>query len=55
MKLGQFQCLGSLQRLKHRFGNGYTLRVKLSVSAVKSFCEELNQALPGIEIQGKSV
>ena len=55
MKLGQFMCLGTLQRLKHRFGNGYSLQVKLSASAVKAFCQELNEALPGIEIQGKSV
>lgn len=26
---GQFQCLGSLQRLKDRFGKGYALSIKL--------------------------
>ena len=52
MKLGQFMCLGSLQRLKHRFGNGYAVQIKLSVSSVESFRKELTMALPGIQIQG---
>merc|ERR1712048_301837 len=28
---GQFKCLGSIQHLKGRFGNGFTVEVRLSV------------------------
>ena len=47
MKLGQFVCLGNLQRLKNRFGNGYPLQ------DVAQFKEELMLTLPGVEIDGK--
>ncbi len=53
MKLGQFMCLGNLQRLKNRFGNGYTVQVKLPLSAMDRFKNELMSTLPGIKIQGK--
>ena len=29
---GQFQCLGSIQHLKNRFGSGYSLTVRCQVS-----------------------
>uniref|UniRef100_A0A0R3RQ99 ABC transporter domain-containing protein n=1 Tax=Elaeophora elaphi TaxID=1147741 RepID=A0A0R3RQ99_9BILA len=32
MNHGQFQCVGSIQHLKHRFGEGYTLTIRLSAS-----------------------
>ncbi|CAF3926709.1 unnamed protein product [Rotaria sordida] len=35
MKSGQFVCLGTLQHLKNRFGNGYAVQVKLSIDKVK--------------------
>lgn len=52
MKLGQFVCLGSLQRLKNRFGHGYAVQVKVSASTMDRFIRELTQTLPGIEIEG---
>ena len=52
MKLGQFVCLGSLQRLKSRFGHGYAVQVKVSASTMDRFIGELRQTLPGIEIEG---
>jgi hypothetical protein len=53
MKLGQFVCLGNLQRLKNRFGNGYAVQVKLPLKDMNTFKEELMITLPGIQIQGK--
>ena len=53
MKLGQFMCLGNLQRLKNRFGNGYAVKIKLSSGNSDKFKEELIATLPGISIQGK--
>ena len=53
MKLGQFMCLGNLQRLKNRFGHGYAVQVKLPLDDMIRFKEELMLTLPGIEIQGK--
>ncbi len=53
MKLGQFMCLGNLQRLKNRFGNGYAVQVKLPLKDMDTFKEELMITLPGIQIQGK--
>ncbi|CAF0922953.1 unnamed protein product [Adineta ricciae] len=50
MKLGQFVCLGNLQRLKNRFGNGYAVQVKLPLQDVAQFKEELVLTLPGVEI-----
>jgi hypothetical protein len=55
MKLGQFVCLGNLQRLKNRFGNGYTVQVKLPLSDIERFKEELMITLPGSQIQGKYI
>ena len=41
MKLGQFMCLGNLQRLKNRFGHGYAVQVKLALSEIDKFKDEL--------------
>ncbi|CAF4058228.1 unnamed protein product, partial [Adineta steineri] len=49
MKLGQFMCLGNLQRLKNRFGNGYAVQVKLPLQDVNVFKEELMLTLPGVQ------
>ncbi|CAF0732489.1 unnamed protein product [Adineta steineri] len=51
MKLGQFVCLGTLQRLKNRFGSGYAVQVKLPLQDVNVFKEELMLTLPGIQIE----
>jgi hypothetical protein len=53
MKLGQFVCLGNLQRLKNRFGHGYAVRIKLPLQDINTFKEELMLTLPGVQIQGK--
>jgi ABC-type multidrug transport system ATPase subunit len=53
MKMGQFVCLGNLQRLKNRFGNGYAVQVKLPVKDVDRFKEELIANVPGVVVQGK--
>jgi len=53
MKLGQFVCLGNLQRLKNRFGNGYAVRIKVPLKDIDAFKEELKLNLPGVQIQGK--
>ena len=55
MKLGQFMCLGNLQRLKNRFGHGYAVQVKLPLENINTFKEELVHTLPGTQIQGKFV
>jgi hypothetical protein len=53
MKLGQFMCLGNLQRLKNRFGHGYAVQVKLPLDDINRFKEELMLTLPGVQIDGK--
>ena len=53
MKLGQFICLGNLQRLKNRFGHGYAVQVKLPLGDINTFKEELMLTLPGVQIDGK--
>ncbi len=55
MKSGQFICLGNLQRLKNRFGNGYAVRIKVPLTNIKAFTDELVFVLPGLVIQGKLV
>ena len=37
MKLGQFVCLGNLQRLKNRFGNGYAVQIKVPLNDITTF------------------
>lgn len=53
MKLGQFICLGSLQRLKNRFSHGYAVQVKVPITTMDRFIHELTHTLPGIEIEGR--
>ena len=53
MKLGQFMCLGNLQRLKNRFGNGYAVQVKIPIGNVQKFKDEMISSLPGVQIIGK--
>ena len=55
MKLGQFMCLGNLQRLKNRFGNGYAVQVKLPLSHIDKLKGELMLTLPGVQIDGKII
>ncbi|XP_058870789.1 phospholipid-transporting ATPase ABCA1-like isoform X2 [Acipenser ruthenus] len=50
---GRFRCLGSVQHLKNRFGDGYTIILRLS-----GFCREpcpveefMSSAFPGIELK----
>ncbi|CAF1314584.1 unnamed protein product, partial [Didymodactylos carnosus] len=44
---GQFKCLGSPQHLKHRFGTGYYLKLRLNdVSYIPIASNILNQYLP---------
>uniref|UniRef100_UPI00358E46A7 phospholipid-transporting ATPase ABCA1-like n=1 Tax=Myxine glutinosa TaxID=7769 RepID=UPI00358E46A7 len=50
---GRFQCLGSVQHLKNKFGDGYTLELRLSgtkpdVGPVETF---LHSAFPGATVQ----
>lgn len=52
MKSGQFVCLGTLQRLKNRFGKGYAVQIKLSPEKKGEFQQELTTSLPGIKIEG---
>ena len=54
MKLGQFVCLGHLQRLKNRFSHGYSVQVKVPLTGINHFKEELLRSLPGVEIEGKT-
>ncbi|CAF1369748.1 unnamed protein product, partial [Rotaria sordida] len=51
MKMGQFMCLGNLQHLRNRFGNGYAIKVKVVGDNVDNIKTQLMSDLPGIEIQ----
>lgn len=51
MKTGQFMCLGNLQHLRNRFGNGYAVKVKVAGDDVEKIKRDLRTNLPGIEIQ----
>ena len=53
MKAGQFMCLGNLQRLKNRFGNGYALRVKGYSANIDRLKDELQSMVPGLRMDGK--
>jgi hypothetical protein len=55
MKLGQFVCLGNLQRLKNRFGHGYSAQVKVPINKITTFENELILSLPGVKIEGKDL
>ena len=47
-------CLGNLQRLKNRFGNGYALRVKGCAANIDQLKDELRSMVPGLRMDGKS-
>ena len=51
MKTGQFMCLGNLQHLRNRFGNGYAVQVKVADRDIERVKFDLISNLPGIEIQ----
>lgn len=53
MKMGQFMCLGNLQHLRNRFGNGYGVKIKVGTDTVENIKADLVATLPGIEIQGR--
>lgn len=53
MKSGQFMCLGNLQHLKNRFGDGYAVEIKVSMNHVQTIKDDLISIMPDIEIQGK--
>ncbi len=53
MKTGQFMCLGNLQHLRSRFGNGYAVKIKVVGDNVENVKADLKSSLPGIEIQGR--
>ena len=55
MKTGQFMCLGNLQHLRNRFGNGYAVQVKVPINKITTFENELILSLPGIKIEGKDL
>ena len=53
MKTGQFMCLGTLQHLRQRFGNGYTVQVKVAGDGVENVKNDLIRSIPGITILGE--
>ncbi|XP_030640902.1 phospholipid-transporting ATPase ABCA1 [Chanos chanos] len=50
---GQFQCLGSVQHLKNRFGDGYTVILRLSGAAQEPCPVEayMEKSFPGIQLK----
>ncbi|CAF3375151.1 unnamed protein product [Rotaria sp. Silwood1] len=44
-------CLGNLQHLKNRFGDGYAVQVKVSIDKVQKIKDDLTSFFPEIEIQ----
>ncbi|KAL1023254.1 hypothetical protein UPYG_G00038330 [Umbra pygmaea] len=55
---GRFQCLGSVQHLKNRFGDGYTIIVRLAATSAPRFPEDpcpvdtiIKGSFPGIELK----
>ncbi|CAF1233873.1 unnamed protein product [Adineta ricciae] len=49
MKTGQFMCLGTLQHLRYRFGNGYAIQIKVAGDDVEKVKQDLSVNIPGIE------
>ncbi|XP_069503524.1 phospholipid-transporting ATPase ABCA7 isoform X2 [Ambystoma mexicanum] len=49
---GQFRCLGSVQHLKNRFGDGYTiiLRVRSSIANFQPVQQFMHNSFPGIAL-----
>ena len=52
MKMGQFMCLGNLQHLRNRFGNGYAVKLKVPIDNIENIKADLISKLPEIEVQG---
>ena len=48
---GQFQCLGSIQHLKNRFGSGYSLTVRCQEAQVREVQRRMGELLPDAEMQ----
>ena len=48
---GQFQCLGSIQHLKNRFGSGYSLTVRCQGAQVGEVQRRLGELLPDAVMQ----
>ncbi len=45
---GQFKCLGSVQHLKHRFGQGYTVLAKAQHGeTINKFKLHMEETFPG--------
>lgn len=42
---GQFRCLGTTQHLKHRFGGGYTLQIKVNKDNALNACIEFVESI----------
>jgi len=58
MVAGQLQCIGSAQRLKDRFGNGFQLDVNVDSSRLDELFHFIDEQFPGsvkLEIQGSTV
>jgi len=51
MVSGQFQCYGSVQRLKSRFGKGLMINVKLGTGDSKRYEEFLRRLPPNLEMK----
>ena len=47
---GQFQCLGSIQHLKNRFGSGYSLTVRCQEARVGEVQRRMGELMPDAEI-----
>ncbi|XP_076880509.1 ATP-binding cassette, sub-family A (ABC1), member 7 [Brachyhypopomus gauderio] len=52
---GRFQCLGSVQHLKNRFGDGYTIILRLSTPSLHPCPVDayIKSAFPQIELKGR--
>ena len=48
---GQFQCLGSIQHLKNRFGSGYSLTVRCQEARVGEVQRRMGELLPDAEMR----
>ncbi len=45
MVAGRLRCLGSSQHLKHRFGNGFEVNIKMQAPSEDSLLQVLSQLL----------
>uniref|UniRef100_A0A914VJY4 ABC transporter domain-containing protein n=1 Tax=Plectus sambesii TaxID=2011161 RepID=A0A914VJY4_9BILA len=53
MVSGRLQCLGSVQHLKHKFGDGYSLTIKLrsaDPAVIERACKVIEAELPGARL-----